>query len=350
MRSVCWIFCALCVLTVATTNSASACDCATSPPCQAARDADVVFVGTVRSIGVTDRDIGGNPRQSIVVKLNVEQGFVNASVGTATITMDLGSSCSYSFKTGQKYLVYARKGADSQLTTSNCSGTRPVAEAREDLQYLSTMGAPGNAGRVYGRINQLRRDPAEAEWIDYGPIEGIMVSVRGATFARNVVSGADGRYEMSGLPPGNATMSVISPFGFEPALFEFEIELGHPRGCREFNFSIRPIAHASGVVVDASGRPLADVSVEAVAAELAGFDPPQYQSQARTDDRGAFEFRDLPPGKYVFGINLTKAPYRRSHNESAVYLPGTRVASEAAVIELKAGDRKQVGALRLVRQ
>jgi hypothetical protein len=350
MKSACWTLCAVSVLTIATANRAFACGCATSPPCQAARDADVVFVGTVRSIDMAARDIGGNPRQSIVVKLNVEQGFVGASAGTATITMDLGSSCSNSFKTGEKYLVYARMGGDSQLTTNNCSRTRPVADAREDLQYLSTMGTLGSAGPVYGRINQKRRDPAEAEWIDFGRLEGIMVSVRGARFTRGVVSGADGRYEMSGLAPGNATISVISPFGFEPASFEFEIELGHPRGCREFNFSIRPIARASGIVVDASGRPLADVSVEAVARVLAGFDPPEYQSPARTDDRGAFEFRDLPPGKYVFGINLTKVPYSRSRDEPAVYLPGTAVASEAAVIELKAGDRKDVGTLRIVRQ
>jgi hypothetical protein len=67
----------------------------------------------------------------------------------------------------------------------------------------------------------------------------------------------------------------------------------------------------------------------------------------KTDDQGTFEFIDLPPGSYVFGINLTKDPYNRPRAAS-IFLPGTRVPGEAAVVELKAGDAKEVGVLRLV--
>ena len=100
-------------------------------------------------------------------------------------------------------------------------------------------------------------------------------------------------------------------------------------------------------MTDASGRPLAGVEIDAVAQELAGFSPDQYQRPAKTDERGAFEFRDLPPGRYMFGIHLTKDPYKRPRGAS-VFLPGTAVASEATVVELKAGDRKEVGVLRFV--
>ena len=61
----------------------------------------------------------------------------------------------------------------------------------------------------------------------------------------------------------------------------------------------------------------------------------------KTGECGAFEFRDLPPGTYVFGVNLTKEPYKASQRGVPVCLPGTAVVSEATVIELKAGDKER---------
>jgi hypothetical protein len=112
------------------------------------------------------------------------------------------------------------------------------------------------------------------------------------------------------------------------------------------DFSIEQVAQASGVFVDSAGRPVAGIEVDAVAAELAGFDPPPYQDPVKTDEDGTFEFPRLPPGVYVFGVNLTKPP-RSPSKGVPLFLPGTRLAAEAAVIELRAGDRKDVGVLQL---
>jgi hypothetical protein len=54
----------------------------------------------------------------------------------------------------------------------------------------------------------------------------------------------------------------------------------------------------------------------------------------------------LPPGMYVFGINLTKRPGAPRPGAS-VFLPGVFAAKDATLIELKAGDEKVVGVLRL---
>lgn len=207
------------------------------------------------------------------------------------------------------------------------------------------MGTAPAGGRVYGRVNEVRRDPAEDEWVDYGPVEGLTVSIRGATFARDVVTDADGRFGVSRLPVGKATVSTVAPFGFEPGVFEREIDIRDLRACGLVDLTIRPLARASGVVVDGSGRPLAGITVDAVAAELAGFDPPPHQNPVRSNENGVFEFHDLPPGAYVFGINLTKDPIGKPRGR--VFLPGTAVASDATVVELKPGDRKEVGELRL---
>jgi len=334
----------LTLMIVAAGRESLACSCPSANPCQAVGYADAVFSGTVVSIQMVS-PTDGSSQQLVVVRINVEQGYVNPPQPVATLTMDT-SSCTYSFKVGQQYLVYA-SNKSGHLTTSSCSRTRPFKEAAEDLKYLATMRSAENASRIRGRITESRRNPAESQFVDYGPVEGIVVSVRGAAFVRNVVTGADGRYEVTNVPAGKSTVSILTPFGYEPESFQQDIDLADGKACRQFDLSIRPIASVSGVVTDKSGRPLAGVSIDAVAAELAGFDPPRHQYPATTDERGVFEFTHLPPGSYVFGVNLTKEPYDKPRGGASVFLPGTSAAREATVVELKAGDRKDVGTLRL---
>jgi hypothetical protein len=59
-----------------------------------------------------------------------------------------------------------------------------------------------------------------------------------------------------------------------------------------------------------------------------------------------FTFDRLPPGEYVFGVNLTKRP-NVPVTGSQIFLPGTPRARAATVTELKAGDNKDLGVLRL---
>jgi hypothetical protein len=324
------------------------CSCPMSgPPCQAASTADSVFVGTVRGIESIDRDPSSGFDRLVLVRMDVERWFVNAVPRQVEIvTGPGGGDCGYRFTNGGRYVVYAWKTESSRYGTSICSRTRPLDEAGEDIRYLTAMPPAGTPARVYGRVSEWRRDPAEERPVDYGPLEGVTVSVSGATFLLEHVTDARGRFEIPSLPPGQATITVIAPFGFDVRHLEREIEI-RDRGCSEVDFDISQTARASGTVVDASGRPVAGLEVEAVAAELAGFDPPPYQQPVRTDARGVFEFDDLPPGRYVFGVNLTKRPGAPQAGRR-VFLPGTSRPREATVVELVGGDTKEIGVLRLV--
>ncbi len=335
-------------VTLGAESEALACSCMMSgPPCQAAWTADVVFAGTVRAVEEIDHDGLGAPYRSMLVRFDVERGFVNAAPGPVEIVTGTGGGdCGYSFAIGGRYLVYAWKTPSSRLSTGSCSRTRPLDKAEEDLRYLTSMPASGTGGRVYGRVNEWRRDPAEEMAVDYGPLEGVTVNVRGTTFLRDVVTDAHGRYELTGLPTGKFTVTVVPPLGFDLRDLERELEVRDLRACSVADFSISETAVVWGRVVNASGAPVAGIEVEAVAAELAGFDPPPYQRPVKTDDRGAFEFEGLPPGSYVFGVNLTKRP-GAPRRGSPVFLPGTAAARDATVIELKPGDRHEVGVLRL---
>jgi hypothetical protein len=317
-----------------------------TPPCQAAWASDVVFAGTVLSIELVE-DETASPYNLTLVTFRVDRAFISAPTGQAEIITNTSSSCAYRFKPGGSYLVYAWKTETSRLSTSRCSRTRPIEEADDDIRYLTSIGTAPPSGRVYGRVDEWQRDLTDEQTVDHGPVQGLTISVWGETFVRDAVTDAHGKFEITGLPVGKATVTSIAPFGFEPSFFEHEIEIRDPRACSEVSFSIRQAARASGTVVDASGQLVSGIWIDVVAAELAGLAPWPYQFPVKTDENGIFEFTELPPGAYVFGVNLTKVPGRPPEGEP-LFLPGTRLAPQATVIELRAGDRTDVGVLRMV--
>jgi hypothetical protein len=333
-------------------GDALACSCGlASPPCEAAWRADAVIAGVVRSVEVIEHVELGPPHQSRLVKFEVEQSFINGRPGIVELTTGRDSGdCGYEFVAGKRYLVYASKQGAGGLSTSSCSRTRPMEAAAEDLAYLTSVPQQTPGARVFGRVARLHRDPFERQLIDYGPLANVVITLRGTSFSRDVSTDKDGRYEFWGVTPGTFTLTLVPPAGFDDRYLEREVEVLDGRGCSSNDFQLRYIAHASGTVVDASGRPLGGILVDAVAAELAGFQPPPYQQPVRTDDHGRFEFEDLPPGSYVFGINLTKPEWPpRGYKPAgpAVFLPGTTVAGDAPIVELKPNDRVDVGILRL---
>lgn len=327
---------------------AVACSCfPPGPPCQAAWSADAVFSGTVRSIDpVNGPDADGSSLTTHIVRFDVPRVFRGIASGPVSVETSDRHTCSYRFEKGQAYLVYATRTASGALTASICSRTRPLEAAAEDLAYLSAIPAAGSGGRVFGRIVETGRHPADPFAVDYGPMEGMSVTVRGEPGARVGLTDADGRFEIAGLPAGQYVVSTVSPPGFRPDKPERDIEIRDVRACAEVNFSIAQAAAAFGVVHDGAGRPAAGVEVDAVASELAGFSPPPHHYPVRTDARGFFEFQELPPGEYVFGVGLTRRSAPVTPPEP-LFLPGTARVDEARTVDLKAGDRTDLGVLQL---
>ena len=326
---------------------ASACSCMPSgPPCQAAWNVDAIFAGTVRSIELNLEQIAGStPIPETVVHFEVDHPLLNAAAGPVDIVTTDSSTCAYRFTQGQKYLVYAWKREDGRWTTGICSRTRPFSEAAEDLKFLVTIPKSGTGARVYGRVNEWVHHPADEHGIDHGPLENVIVNVRGATFSHNLLTDKDGRYELTGVPLGAVSISVVTPFGFQTST-EPNVEVKDLRACVAADFTIHAESTAYGRVVDQMGRPIAGVSVEAVAEELAGYQPNAIHRPATTDAHGQFSFEHLPPGAYIFGINITRGLYKPPSGPPT-FLPGTAVAKEATVFNLKAGDKMDLGSIRL---
>ncbi len=50
----------------------------------------------------------------------------------------MGTSCDYSYKNSEKYLIYAY-GAEDKLRTDNCSGSKVLKNADKDIQELEKL-------------------------------------------------------------------------------------------------------------------------------------------------------------------------------------------------------------------
>ena len=132
---------------------AEGCQCVATSPCQALSSADAIFAGLVSDISqVYTAD--GNSISGSVVTLAIERNFVDA-LGIVVLKQD-HNSCNVQFRLGQRYLVYARRGSDGSLATSQCSGTKLLAEADDDLAFLMSLPPAGTGGTVTVPWNAFR--------------------------------------------------------------------------------------------------------------------------------------------------------------------------------------------------
>lgn len=110
-----------------------ACDCVSPPVDKAFERAAAVFAGTVQEVR-DDRQSGVK-----IVTLTVEQAWKGLAADQKTVTVQTASSgkaCGYEFQEKINYLVYAY-GESKSLRTGECSRTCPLANAEEDLVFLT---------------------------------------------------------------------------------------------------------------------------------------------------------------------------------------------------------------------
>jgi hypothetical protein len=271
-----------------------------------------------------------------------------------------GVNCGYSFKLGERYVVRAFTGSGGALTTNMCAGTRLAAQGTDDLAFLKALtGRRPDGVRLIGFVyrgedDRLRRSTDSR----LKGTAGARVVVRGEGLTREQITGADGRYDIGGLPPGTYSLSLVPPRGLAPpgpplhqyyrvSPGPFIVTLRRPFECSEQWFQVWTDSRVAGELRDATGGPASDEEVHLVPAAVGdGTDPPMFVP-VHTDQNGQFEFGFVPPGRYHVGLNLDKRPSALALDRR-LYHPGVTDPSRATVITVQEGSRIRLNAFSAV--
>jgi hypothetical protein len=113
-----------------------ACTCVPPPaPTAALEDAAAVFSGKV--VQIKKHKPAGDIFSAVEVVFRVDEAWKGVGKKTVTVfTSSQSAACGYGFSKGHTYLVYASGNSRGRLSTSICSRTKRLKDAREDLDAL----------------------------------------------------------------------------------------------------------------------------------------------------------------------------------------------------------------------
>ena len=349
---------ALLVLVLASGREAFACSCMPERPvCEAFGGSTAVFVGRVVGAAEQKTEAGENGIKSTYdvgsIYFAVEEAFSGVKARTrVTIHSGTGGAdCGYWFRRGERYLVYAYGDEKGKLYTSICSRTRPLAAADEDLPFLRTLPPEGTGVSLHGVVARLS-DAPEGDGTErkVEGIAGITVTVKHPGGRRQeVVTDSEGRYELTGLKPGEYEVSARLPdYYYKDEHSTHKVRVSD-RGCAEASFAAIPDGRITGQVLDAEGRPVPKAKVVLISPKAEG--PLTMRDEVSTDyireeNQGRFEFGQVPPGEYLLGLNVTFSP-DAEEPYAPTYYPGVSDRALATVIKVGLGQKLKDYVLRL---
>lgn len=325
---------------------ATGCTCVQSPPaCEVYWETNAILLGT--PVAVDDVRVGGELMERRF-RFRVEEAFRGGITAREidVVTAAEPASCGATFELGTPYLVYGVRTLDgSPVTTGLCTRTRPVSEAKEDLEYIRGLADAAPDGMILGTVTRFVpsfRDDGHTVY----PIDGARVIATSGGRHFETRSNAEGEYRLPGLPAGSYVFAVVLPGRLVPVpprggrLPWATIEV-RDRGCAQVDYQTASDGRVRGRLLDARGQPIAGRSVFLFPARSAAESVKALSE--RTDDRGRFEFAELPAGRYVLAINIEgRHPDDAYPRYPRVYYPASRTEVGATPLALSEGGRLSV--------
>jgi hypothetical protein len=318
------------------------------PPCQEFWRADAVFIGLVtEAIAVDWSGSNINPYsqyRQLKARLSVEQSF-RGTESSAEVIFEM-NDCPYPFKQGERYLVYAHKDREGKLYQRiGFSRTRPLSEAKEDLEFIRGLSTAKPGTKVYGKVTRSTHNIKESRY-DYEPLTGVKVFLASNDQDYEAVTDSEGQYQFLGLAAGTYRIRAELP-----AHLSFKEETIKVRGqsCVPLDISAMRDGQIAGRVLDINGQPMIYVPVSLVSADaelkdiLLNIKDRWAWTFSVTNSEGRFGFSRLAPGNYMLIINRAEFERTRGTERAQalpmLFYPGVTSIDQAVVITLREGQK-----------
>lgn len=175
------------------------------------------------------------------VTFEVEEGYIGVQEKSVIVTSG-GDLCGFPFSKGLEYVVYGRRLQNSEIHVSISSGTKWKKDATEDLKYLRGLSTAPTGARIYGTVYRYSEPTNPRAMIRKGTAAaGQRIAIRGTQKNYEVAVDAQGKFEISAIPPGRYTVLLESDgtVRITPPHLSTTFDLAD-KGCARFNFWIDP--------------------------------------------------------------------------------------------------------------
>lgn len=168
---------------------------------------------------------------------------------------------------------------------------------------------------------------------------------------------ADGRYFLTGVPPGRNALLINAPAYVSPQQnpgfgdFSKSLTIYPAETIEDVDFPLQRGAVITGRIIDAEGEPIPFGYINVAQLDKNGQKQP-FQPRylgwemMQTDDRGIYRIYGLAPGRYKVSFGSSKEEGSLMYGQQQqwrgyfqrIFYPGTADENEAKIIELAEGD------------
>lgn len=327
------IFSLVLIFLLGSFQQVSACTClANSSACQQYSFSETIFVGKVGSIKKEGENKNPNWYKEFTT-FEVEELISGTNTKQIVVQNRAGTSCDISFSQGEKYLIFANGDAKTGFKTGYCSGNLLLADAEKMIAELKALPKAGTGGKIFGNVSETLTKRAKR----YAPMAGIELKIQridGKKKNYKVVTDVEGNYELV-VPQGKYKVNLSVPSYADLDMIDEEPVFVKDRACAEKSFNLFNKSKIVGKVLDSEGNPIENLRLE-----LFSIDEELSYSggdDVLSDEKGEFEFENVPAGRYTLSVNFMTQPNKESPFPSTYY-PNASKRENATIIDVGLGQ------------